>query len=753
MRLSELTLTLDDLDLGSVDAESDKRLAEYFVTTPQATAAVKLQKSHFLGRKGAGRNQTKTITSYDARGRENSHTWSDDTPSVTRGWDDANRLLNISNSFSTISYAYDNAGQVSQERSLVAGSGGANLNLSYCRYPSGDVSQVTYPNGSTVQRTYTARGQLKGVGWDTGRSTSYVYLSDGKVEHQDYSNGVRTDYGYDGRGMISSVSHKHGTQNLAYRDYWRDERDRILGLKRGMTSSVNGMEDGHGDRFTYDAEGQLTVAQYRLQDPEHDPTGALRGDNFAYDALGNRFGWNDIASRGAMWIQRRDDNRLNQYDSWHNSYDPPSSQHWGSGIFHDDSFPAPVPSPSPPWAWVPPGNGVTMADGWNVASYNALNQPVAMWSFAYLGTPNFMWFGYDPLGRCVKRWKGPTAPGNQVPPPDTNPATYFYYDGWSLVQEGSGANSPAARLYVHGGRVDEIVASFAASSNQWAFHHYDARGHCILLTDSSANIIEQYDYDAFGFPYCYTSGGVMLRVDHRHGSPWGTRFLFTGREWLSDLGVYDFRNRLYQPELGRFLQPDPKEFAAGDYNLYRYCHNDPVNRSDPFGLLEADNEDKKLAEPTLVKDTYRPVTGSNIPVHIRVFNSGNWNDRKVANHATTGLEAQTGKGGLTKAEGSSNVSGNNVDLNLKVNWYWDPKYAGTNVVTRELEHVQDFRTYEKGVWNGSVHASLAELGNFKGMVSGFSTKQWWAYDQSWGSHNLSAHPAIPTAVPEYDETH
>jgi hypothetical protein len=24
---------------------------------------------------------------------------------------------------------------------------------------------------------------------------------------------------------------------------------------------------------------------------------------------------------------------------------------------------------------------------------------------------------------------------------------------------------------------------------------------------------------------------------------------------------------------------------AGDYNLYRYCHNDPVNRSDPFGLV------------------------------------------------------------------------------------------------------------------------------------------------------------------------
>jgi uncharacterized protein RhaS with RHS repeats len=43
---------------------------------------------------------------------------------------------------------------------------------------------------------------------------------------------------------------------------------------------------------------------------------------------------------------------------------------------------------------------------------------------------------------------------------------------------------------------------------------------------------------------------------------------------------------MYQPELGRFLQPDPKQFAAGDYNLYRYCHNDPVNKTDPMGLID-----------------------------------------------------------------------------------------------------------------------------------------------------------------------
>jgi RHS repeat-associated protein len=208
-----------------------------------------------------------------------------------------------------------------------------------------------------------------------------------------------------------------------------------------------------------------------------------------------------------------------------------------------------------------------MADGWIVASYNALNQPVAVGNIGY--GSNYMFFGYDPLGRCVKRWKGPPAAGTY----GYNPATYFYYDGWSLVQEGSSA-AVADRLYVHGGRVDEMVASQV--NGVWYHHHYDAQGNCIMQTTAGGGLQVQYDYDAFGFPYFYNAAGGKGAAQ--------TRFLFTGREWLADHRLYDFRARMYQPELGRFLQPDPKQFAAGDYNLYRYCHNDPVNKSDPLGL-------------------------------------------------------------------------------------------------------------------------------------------------------------------------
>ena len=262
---------------------------------------------------------------------------------------------------------------------------------------------------------------------------------------------------------------------------------------------------------------------------------------------------------------------MNQYLHW-----------WPAGldyaIYHDDNS---------PWGGYDafPGNGVTMADGWLVASYNALNQAVAMIPF---GWTDAIYFGYDPLGRCVKRWVSGTGTDFYI-----NPATYFNYDGWNLLQEGSNAWGPS-RVYVQGNRVDEIVWSDNTSTGEQAFHHYDARGHGTLLTGSDGNILEQYEYDAFGWPYFYDANGNSIGAYDPVQNLWegysqfGNRFLFTGREWLTDLKLYDYRNRMYQPELGRFMQPDPKEFAAGDYNLYRYCHNDPVNKSDPTGMYEED---------------------------------------------------------------------------------------------------------------------------------------------------------------------
>ena len=48
--------TLADIDLGSVDAEADRRLSEYFVKTPYVESALAVRRSHYLGRKGSGKS-------------------------------------------------------------------------------------------------------------------------------------------------------------------------------------------------------------------------------------------------------------------------------------------------------------------------------------------------------------------------------------------------------------------------------------------------------------------------------------------------------------------------------------------------------------------------------------------------------------------------------------------------------------------------------------------------------------------------
>jgi hypothetical protein len=132
-------------------------------------------------------------------------------------------------------------------------------------------------------------------------------------------------------------------------------------------------------------------------------------------------------------------------------------------------------------------------------------------------------------------------------------------NGWNLLQEGNNAWGPA-RVYVHGSPVDEIVWSSNTFMGEEAYHQYDARGHCTHLTDRSGNLLEQYEYDAFGQPYFFDESGNSVGAYGAQGlwvgySLFGNRFLFTGREWLSDVKVYDFRNRMYQPEQRRKKEP------------------------------------------------------------------------------------------------------------------------------------------------------------------------------------------------------
>jgi hypothetical protein len=180
------------------------------------------------------------------------------------------------------------------------------------------------------------------------------------------------------------------------------------------------------------------------------------------------------------------------------------------------------------------------------------------------------------------------------------------------------------------------------------------------------------------------------------------------------------------------------------------------NHQEQAKALDFDHskDDAQKAKAELVRTADITPTGTHIPYHVRVYNLGNWNDRKIANHESSNLEAVTGKGGLTLPKGKSIVAGRNIDLYMRVDWYYDQKYRGTNVITRELQHVQDARNLEAR-YSSNNGTNLAGLQHFEEAVKGFNRQQKIKYDGAVGGyapHELIAHPPVPTNVPELDPT-
>ena len=124
---------------------------------------------------------------------------------------------------------------------------------------------------------------------------------------------------------------------------------------------------------------------------------------------------------------------------------------------------------------------------------------------------------------------------------------------------------------------DENNQPLAMKYNNTLYYYVlNAQGDVVRIVNSSRSVVASYTYDPWG--KIISSSGTLADINPLR---------YRGYYYDAETGFYYLQSRYYDPEIGRFINAD--SYASTDAtgllstNMFAYCENDPVNRSDPSG--------------------------------------------------------------------------------------------------------------------------------------------------------------------------
>jgi RHS repeat-associated protein len=395
----------------------------------------------------------------------------------------------------------------------------------------GNELTLTYPSGRTLARTFDVLERLKSIREGTALIAQYDYIGTDRVERRTYGNGTFTDYGYDTARRTTRTTHRRGATPFDDRSYAWDAMYR----KTGITDLLG------NDTTTISRDSIYRVTRTAR-------TGAQAGTiDYAYDGAHNR---TQVTGGPDAGTYTRDaaspdpaDRQVHQYTS----------------------------TPFDMRTYDRNGNLVSIVP--TAASQRTLAYDTANRMVSFQDTATNARYRYDALGRRIEKTVGGVT-------------TQFFSDGIREIEEQDQSGNTIA-TYVFGNGVDEPLTMERAGTDH--FYHADELGSVVALSGGSGATTETYAYDDFGRPAFFDAGGASMPA-----STAGNAFLFTGRRYDAETGLYEQRTRYFDPRAGRFASGDTIG-GWGDHgnlgNSYAYVANDPFTLVDPEGTKPSAYQD------------------------------------------------------------------------------------------------------------------------------------------------------------------
>ncbi|MBI2422018.1 MAG: AHH domain-containing protein [Candidatus Hydrogenedentes bacterium] len=563
-------------------------------------------------------------------------------PEETFAYDGLSRLVRGTNDHATVIRGYDSLGRLMSETTTFEdGTASVPVNVTQDVDGVGNVLSIHYPNngaqaGRIISRTYSPLNEIRMITEGAITHANYFGFKPGQVRRKELGNsaGVSvygvghelpeppTDGLYElwsdtgiGFQAIKETEHQFkvsGVNAVSKQRYGKNAR---TGQRTSRYESFPGpwTESHVNTSFEYDSLDRLTASTVE----DSTPAEFFRAD-YALDALGNRDVVTLTDTRGGSAEMETFD--YTQQFWWgydENAYQLAHTGAIGASRGHVDDYDF--------------NSNLTQMDGTG-------GQGIPVRKFWYDHENRLVrhldnldgiesTYRYDALGRRIAK-----VVNGQV--------TRYVHLGNSVLAEQNATGENIA-TYVYGRTLDEPIsmqrdvcnASGALQPDGTPEDYYyflDDQNNAWFLGNAAGEVVEAYTYGSgldgavytgmvngepvyapipgdYGFPLLRSVdtgevlpvtnvGGARLTtfedgsggstgelVQSRYGNP----YLFNGRHWDPELGLYYYRNRYMDPLEGRFTTRDPIGAWGDPMNLgnaYTYVGNNPWTYTDPFGL-------------------------------------------------------------------------------------------------------------------------------------------------------------------------